>query len=69
MTTPTAETILLQLCNFDPRHPDYADMMERYAAIEMDFPALEREGCACNNCFYGRAPLASALLAMIGERA
>lgn len=69
MNAPTAETLLPLLCDFDPRNPDYADQVEQYAACEIDLPAASAPDCGCNNCFYGRAPLASALLAMIGERA
>lgn len=69
MNIPTIESILPQLCDFDPRNPDYADRRADYEDAGIELPAASAPDCGCNNCFYGRAPLASALLTLIGERA
>ena len=51
-----------RLCVYDPRHPDYADQVEQFAAIEESVPRAAASKCGCDNCFYGREELASALL-------
>ena len=47
-----------RLCNYDQRNPtsDYIDW------DDPDTPKAAAEGCACDNCFYGRHALADALL-------
>ena len=40
------------LCYYDERNPD------RYSLDEDDKMEPRRPGCACDNCFYGRDPLA-----------
>lgn len=56
--TIARETVLASLCIHDTRHPDFAD---HHDAEEPTAPAAP--GCGCDNCFYGRHPLAAALLA------
>lgn len=60
---PTNEQVRANLCRYDSRNPASAD-------LEPD----EREpvaapGCSCDNCFYGRHPLAAALLEARANRA
>ena len=42
-----------RLCNKDPRNPLFHDLYD----YEDEKP-IPREGCACDNCFYGRDVLA-----------
>lgn len=51
----TIEEIKSKLCYYDKRHPDYVKS-ERISG---------REGCMCDNCFYGRHPLAEQLLQLL----
>ena len=50
-----------RLCVYDPRHPDYADQVEQYAAIDETVPSVSNS-CGCDNCYCGRTHLANALL-------
>jgi hypothetical protein len=54
----TREAVLSSLCIHDRRHPDFAEHHDP----EQPRAAAE-PGCGCDNCFYGRHPLAAALLA------
>ena len=53
--------IRARLCVYDVRHPDYSDQVEQCAALEESVPTAG-DCCGCDNCFYGRAVLANALL-------
>jgi hypothetical protein len=55
----TNEEILDNLCAYDPRSPDYADIVQSFDAEDIPAP---REGCYCDNCFYGRDRLAAHIL-------
>ena len=52
----TREEILEDLCYYDPRNPDYTELSHD-----------EGETCYCDNCFYGRTPLANELLKYIDK--
>ena len=45
---------LKSLCYYDKRNPDYD---------EENGP--KKENCACDNCFYGRTPLAETIIQFI----
>ena len=46
----TEQEIFENLCTYDERNPLY------------DWPGIPREGCYCDNCFYGRDKLAVEIL-------
>lgn len=57
--TPISDQeIFSRLCNYDPRNPLSVDLRD----LDDPTPAAA-PGCSCDNCFYGRHALASALLA------
>lgn len=50
------ETILSRLCYYDPRNPNYdKENGER------------KKECYCDNCFYGRTPMAEYLLQLLEQ--
>ena len=44
------------LCAKDTRHPDFAYL------FDVEDRHIPREGCACDNCFYGRDKMAVEIL-------
>lgn len=60
-----------ELCVYDPRHPDYKDIMEMLEAYSLDhdvpMPKAAEQGCACDNCFYGRHGLADLALRLMEQ--
>lgn len=51
------ELILSKLCYYDPRNPDYdKENGER------------KKDCYCDNCFYGRTPLAEYILKLLEDK-
>ena len=61
MSTLTDTEILENLCVYDPRSPDYADIVQSFDAEDIPSP---RGGCHCDNCFYGRDRLATHILSV-----
>jgi len=55
----TNEEILSNLCAYDPRSPDYSDIVTCFDGEVIPSP---RNGCGCDNCFYGRDRLAVHIL-------
>lgn len=52
-----AINVFNNLCYHDPRHPDYQTILVM-AEFDDEPPRGPRNGCACDNCFYGRDALA-----------
>jgi hypothetical protein len=50
------------LCLRDPRHPDYSWLWEDDDAVP-----IPRQNCSCDNCHYGRDPLAVYILGLPEE--
>lgn len=55
---------LESLCYNDPNHPGWEDVFAD--TPPEDIPEPRPADCYCDNCFYGRDPLATALLALLG---
>lgn len=58
----TLDEVYMNLCTKDIRHPDHHDLYD-----DDDEPPIPRQDCYCNNCFYGRDPLAVYILELLGE--
>ena len=52
----TIEQVSFKLCYYDKRNPE---------SIERGSPLRKNQSCYCDNCFYGRTPLAEELLKLI----
>ena len=55
------ESVFSYLCSYDPRSPSYADLTCSYDE-EDPMPPPARSDCYCDDCFYGRDPLAREIL-------
>ena len=53
------EDIRKRLCIYDVRNPNRS----MFDYQDMDLPGPMEDGCSCDSCYYGSAPLANALLA------
>lgn len=56
------DEILLNLCWYDSRNPDYIE------PFDDDDLRQPRDNCFCDNCFYGRDKLALEILRLQSER-
>jgi len=62
----TDEEIKSNLCYYDLRNPDGVSILDPYAIDEFKpYGNHPKEGCACDNCFYGRARLAEEIIKII----
>lgn len=64
----TDEEIKSNLCYYDLRNPDGVSIIELYGDDMEEFKTYgnhPKEGCACDNCFYGRAKLAEEIIKII----
>lgn len=68
MDSLSNEALYNQLCSYDPRNPIYKDLLVVYDE-EDSMPLPGQKGCGCDNCFYGRHPLANELLRLRAEQA
>lgn len=57
----TDEELHSKLCSYDPRNPIYKDLAPLHDDDD-PLPPPARPDCACDNCFYGRHPMADELL-------
>ena len=62
MAVPTTDQLRENLCSRDPRNPYFADLYGDGKDPDNDPGPAAAPGCACNNCFYGRTPMADNLL-------
>ena len=59
----TEEQIFEKLCYYDRRNPLFNELgLGDYD--DDDIPIARRDGCSCDNCFYGKDKLAVELLKM-----
>lgn len=64
----TDEQIKSNLCYYDLRNPDGVSILEPCSYVTEEFKTYgnhPKEGCACDNCFYGRAKLAEEIIKII----
>lgn len=62
----TRTEVLEQLCYYDRRNPIGCDDEETITDHEERI-LNSNDACACDNCFYGRAPLAEEILRLMDE--
>ena len=64
----TVESVYESLCSYDSRNPLYEDLAYSFEGDEKSKP---RDGCLCDNCFYGRDRLAMEVIRLreLGELA
>lgn len=63
----TTDYILARLCEYDKRNPDNCFDGEEIAFHEEQVKK-DKGVCFCDNCFYGRTPLAEELLKYINNK-
>jgi hypothetical protein len=57
-----------KLCNYDTRNPDgVITYLTKEEIEEEGLTTKAKDDCACDNCFYGRTPLAKYIIKLKSE--
>ena len=68
----TEQEIKEELCYYDLRNPDGINsygLLDVEEIKEKGYGNYKKEGCSCDNCFYGRTKMAEELLKYVSNGA